>query len=104
MEFLLIGVFSILDLVGFYILFEGILIPMFLIIGIWGSREEKVQASYYFFFYTFIGSVFMLLAIFTLYGQTGTTDYQALCCASKDAELQYLVFFRLLFKFGHQNT
>ena len=46
----------------------------------------------------------MLLAIFTLYGQTGTTDYQALCCASKDAELQYLVFFRLLFKFGHQNT
>nr|YP_004935624.1 NADH dehydrogenase subunit 4 [Eunapius subterraneus]ACY35556.1 NADH dehydrogenase subunit 4 [Eunapius subterraneus] len=92
MEFLLIGVFSVLDLVGFYILFEGILIPMFLIIGIWGSREEKVQASYYFFFYTFIGSVFMLLAIFTLYGQTGTTDYQALCCASKDAELQYLVF------------
>ena len=66
-------VFSALDLVGFYILFEGILIP----IGIWGSREEKVQASYYFFFYTFIGSVFMLLAVFTLYGQTGTTDYQA---------------------------
>ena len=50
MEFLLIGVFSILDLVGFYILFEGILIPMFLIIGIWGSREEKVQASIIFSF------------------------------------------------------
>ncbi|MGI9535084.1 MAG: proton-conducting transporter membrane subunit, partial [Thermodesulfobacteriota bacterium] len=60
-EVLLMGVFLILDLVGFYILFEGILIPMFLIIGVWGSREEKIQASYYFFFYTFIGSVFMLL-------------------------------------------
>lgn len=78
-EVLLLGVFSILDLIGFYILFEGILIPMFLIIGVWGSREEKVQASYYFFFYTFLGSVFMLLAIFTLYSHAGTTDYQALC-------------------------
>ena len=50
MEVLLIGVFTVLDLVGFYILFEAILIPMFLIIGIWGSREEKVRAAYYFFF------------------------------------------------------
>lgn len=50
MEVLLMGVFTVLDLVGFYVLFEGILIPMFLIIGIWGSREEKIQASYYFFF------------------------------------------------------
>ena len=66
MEFLLIGFFSILDLVGFYILFEGILIPMFLIIGIWGSREEKVQASYYFFFYTFIGSVFYVISYICL--------------------------------------
>ena len=60
------GVFSALDLLLFYILFEGILIPMFLLIGIWGSREEKVRASYYFFFYTLIGSVFMLLGIFQL--------------------------------------
>nr|YP_009020813.1 NADH dehydrogenase subunit 4 [Polymastia littoralis]AHM12894.1 NADH dehydrogenase subunit 4 [Polymastia littoralis] len=91
-ELLLIGVFTILDLVGFYILFEGILIPMFLIIGIWGSREEKIQASYYFFFYTFIGSVFMLLAIFSLYSHAGTTDYQALCCLSFEREFQYFIF------------
>ena len=91
-EILLIGVFSILDLVGFYILFEAILIPMFLIIGIWGSREEKVLAAYYFFFYTFIGSVFMLLAIFYLYSHTGTTDYLALCCLQFEKELQYLIF------------
>lgn len=91
-ELLLIGVFTILDLVGFYILFEGILIPMFLIIGIWGSREEKIQASYYFFFYTFLGSVFMLLAIFSLYSHAGTTDYQALCCLSFEREFQYFIF------------
>jgi len=86
------GVFTILDLVGFYILFEGVLIPMVLIIGIWGSREEKVQAAYYFFFYTFIGSVFMLLAIFFLYDQVGTTDYQTLCCQHYEKELQYFIF------------
>ena len=91
-EELLIGVFTVLDLVGFYILFEGILIPMFLIIGIWGSREEKIKASYYFFFYTFMGSVFMLLGIFTLYGNAGSTDYQILCCLKIEKGLQYLVF------------
>nr|YP_010868445.1 NADH dehydrogenase subunit 4 [Hydrozoanthus antumbrosus]YP_010868470.1 NADH dehydrogenase subunit 4 [Hydrozoanthus tunicans]WGU19943.1 NADH dehydrogenase subunit 4 [Hydrozoanthus antumbrosus]WGU19982.1 NADH dehydrogenase subunit 4 [Hydrozoanthus tunicans] len=78
LEILLMGVFSALDLLLFYILFEGILIPMFLLIGIWGSREEKVRASYYFFFYTLIGSVFMLLGIFQLYDIAGTTDYQTL--------------------------
>jgi len=86
------GVFTTLDLVLFYILFEGILIPMFLIIGIWGSREEKIQASYYFFFYTFLGSVFMLLTIFTVYRYAGTTDYQALCCLQFRKELQYFIF------------
>ena len=91
-EFLLMGVFTVLDLVGFYILFEGVLIPMFLIIGIWGSREEKIQASYYFFFYTFIGSVFMLLAIFVLYSYAGTMDYQALCSLRFENSLQYFIF------------
>ena len=49
---LLIGVFTVLDLLGFYVFFEGVLIPMFLIIGVWGARELKITASYYFFFYT----------------------------------------------------
>nr|YP_009139591.1 NADH dehydrogenase subunit 4 [Platyzoanthus mussoides]AKF78613.1 NADH dehydrogenase subunit 4 [Platyzoanthus mussoides] len=78
LEALLIGVFLVLDLLLFYILFEGILIPMFLLIGVWGSREEKVRASYYFFFYTFAGSAFMLFGVFQLYRNTGTTDYQIL--------------------------
>lgn len=86
------GVFTILDLVGFYILFEGVLIPMFLIIGVWGTREEKIQASYYFFFFTFVGSVFMLLAIFLLYSHAGITDYQTLCSLKIESKLQYFLF------------
>ena len=78
LDLLLIGVFSVLDILGFYILFEGILIPIFLIIGIWGSRTEKIRASYYFFFYTLIGSVLMLISIIYIYTLTGTTDYQTL--------------------------
>nr|YP_009160772.1 NADH dehydrogenase subunit 4 [Myriopathes japonica]YP_010697714.1 NADH dehydrogenase subunit 4 [Myriopathes ulex]AGN48521.1 NADH dehydrogenase subunit 4 [Myriopathes japonica]WCF76512.1 NADH dehydrogenase subunit 4 [Myriopathes ulex] len=92
LEVLLMGVFSALDLLLFYILFEGILIPMFLLIGIWGSREEKVRASYYFFFYTFIGSVFMLLGIFQLYSCTGTTDYQTLLNINLPPSTQKWIF------------
>ncbi len=92
LELLLVGVFTIRDLVGFYIFFEGVLIPMFLIIGVWGAREAKIRASYYFFFYTFLGSVFMLLSIFTLYSLTGVTDFQVLCNLKMEAGLQYWVF------------
>ena len=99
-EVLLLGVFTILNLIGFYILFEGILIPMFLIIGVWGSREEKVQASYYFFFYTFLGSVFMLLAIFSLYSHAGTTDYQVLCSLQIEKNLQYFIFLGFFLSFA----
>ena len=97
MEILLIGVFTIVDLVGFYILFEGILIPMFLMIGVWGSREEKVQASYYFFFFTFLGSVFMLLGIFIFYINTGLTDYQSLCGQEFEKKVQYILFLSFFF-------
>jgi len=77
-EFLLIGVFCVLDVFMFYIFFESILIPMFLIIGVWGSRERKMLASYYFFLYTLLGSVVMLLSILYIYLQVGTTDYEIL--------------------------
>ena len=86
------GVFSVFYLVGFYIFFEGVLIPIFLIIGYLGFREKKIQACYYFFFYTFIVSVFMLFAIFSLYSHAGTTYYQALCCLKLERELQYFIF------------
>lgn len=73
--FLLIIVFSVLDFISFYIIFEITLIPIFLIIGIWGSRIEKIQASFYFFFYTLVGSLLMLLSIFKLFKITGSVDY-----------------------------
>lgn len=88
----LMGVFTIMDLLGFYILFEAILIPMFLIIGIWGSREEKVKAAYYFFFYTLIGSLLMLLSIFKIYSITGTTNYHTLLTVELPNNLQFWLF------------
>lgn len=77
-EFLLINVFAVLDLFFFYIFFEGVLIPMFIIIGVWGSRQRKIHAAYQFFFYTLLGSILMLLGIIVIYFQAGTTDIQIL--------------------------
>lgn len=71
--FLLIHVFCVLDLFLFYIFFESILIPMFCVIGIWGSRDRKIHAAYQFFLYTLIGSVIMLLGIIYIYVITGST-------------------------------
>jgi NADH-quinone oxidoreductase subunit M len=73
LETMMLGVFCALDLVLFYVLFEAGLIPMFLIIGIWGGKR-RVYASFKFFLYTFVGSVLMLLAIMSMYWYTGTTD------------------------------
>lgn len=78
LEFFLIGVFSILDLLLFYIFFESVLIPMYLIVGVWGSRERKIRAAYFFFIYTLLGSVLMLLSILYIYYQVGSTDYEIL--------------------------
>ncbi len=83
LETLMIGVFCALDLVLFYLFFEGGLIPMFLIIGVWGG-PRRVYASFKFFLYTLLGSVLMLLAIIAMYWQSGTTDIAA---AVQDAEL-----------------
>lgn len=96
METMLIIVFCILDLLLFYVFFESILIPMFLIVGIWGSRERKIRAAYLLFLYTLIGSVLMLLAILLIYSITGTTTYTNLLTVSFDESLQkflWLAFF-----------
>ena len=77
LETLMIGVFCALDLVLFYVFFEGGLIPMFLIIGIWGGAR-RVYASFKFFLYTLLGSVLMLLAIMAMYWEAGTTDIPTL--------------------------
>lgn len=93
---MLIAVFTVLDLLGFYIFFEAVLIPMFLIIGIWGARVQKITASYYFFFYTLVGSLLMLLSILYIFNQTGTTDYLSLISynwTQKEEILLFLAFF-----------
>ncbi len=77
LETLMLGVFMALDLVLFYLFFEAGLIPMFLIIGIWGGKD-RIYASFKFFLYTFLGSVLMLVAMVAMYADAGTTDIEAL--------------------------
>ncbi len=95
LETLMIGVFCALDLVLFYLFFEGGLIPMFLIIGIWGG-QRRVYASFKFFLYTLLGSVLMLLAIMAIYWEAGTTDIPTLMAHDFPASMQtwlWLAFF-----------
>ncbi len=95
LETLMIGVFCALDLVLFYLFFEGGLIPMFLIIGIWGGKR-RVYASFKFFLYTLVGSLLMLVAILAMYGKAGTTDITVLLNTDFPKEMQtwlWLAFF-----------
>jgi NADH-quinone oxidoreductase subunit M len=95
LETLMIGVFCALDLVLFYLFFEGGLIPMFLIIGVWGG-ERRVYASFKFFLYTLLGSVLMLLALMAMYWHAGTTDIPTLLSHRFPADMQWwlwLAFF-----------
>ncbi len=95
LETLMIGTFAALDLTLFYLFFEGGLIPMFLIIGVWGG-PRRVYASFKFFLYTFLGSVLMLLAIMALYWDAGTTDIPTLMHHAFPRSLQtwaWLAFF-----------
>jgi NADH-quinone oxidoreductase subunit M len=95
LETLMIGVFCALDLVLFYLFFEGGLIPMFLIIGVWGGKR-RVYASFKFFLYTLLGSVLMLLALMAMYWHAGTTDIPTLLTHKFPADMQWwlwLAFF-----------
>ncbi|MDR3424360.1 MAG: NADH-quinone oxidoreductase subunit M [Alphaproteobacteria bacterium] len=77
LESMMIGMFTSLDFILFYVFFEGVLLPMFLIIGVWGG-EKRVYAAYKFFLYTFLGSVLMLIAIIAMALHLGTTDMTAM--------------------------
>ncbi|MBU6444133.1 MAG: NADH-quinone oxidoreductase subunit M [Alphaproteobacteria bacterium] len=95
LETLMIGVFCALDLLLFYVFFEGGLIPMFLIIGVWGG-PRRVYASFKFFLYTLLGSVLMLLAVMAMYLQAGTTDITVLLHTHFSVAMQFwlwLAFF-----------
>ena len=95
LETLMVGMFCALDFFVFYIFFEGVLIPMFLIIGVWGG-VRRVYAAFKFFLYTLVGSVLMLLAILAIYLNTGTTDIPTLLTTRLPVEMQFwlwLAFF-----------
>lgn len=77
-EGFILVVFTSLDLLLFYTFFEAVLIPMFIVIGIWGSRERKIRAAYMFFLYTLFGSLFMLLGLVLIFFETGTIDFNYL--------------------------
>ena len=99
LETLMIGTFAALDLTLFYLFFEGGLIPMFLIIGVWGG-PRRVYASFKFFLYTFFGSVLMLLAIMALYWDAGTTDIPTLMHHAFPRSLQIWAWFAFLASFA----
>ncbi|VAV98718.1 NADH-ubiquinone oxidoreductase chain M [hydrothermal vent metagenome] len=99
LETLMIGVFCALDIVLFYLFFEGGLIPMFLIIGVWGGKN-RVYASYKLFLYTLLGSVLMLLAMLYMYFQAGTTDIPTLMQYGFDVNAQIWLFLAFFASFA----
>ena len=99
LESLMIGVFCSLDLVIFYLFFEGGLIPMFLIIGIWGG-PRRVYSAFKFFLYTLLGSVLLLIAIISIYWITGTTDVVKLLDINIPQEYQYLLWLAFFSSFA----
>ena len=99
MESFMIGVFCSLDLVVFYLFFEAGLIPMFLIIGIWGG-ERRVYSAFKFFLYTLLGSVLMLVAIISIYWIAGTTDVEKLYEIGVDAKYQKLLWLAFFSSFA----
>jgi NADH-quinone oxidoreductase subunit M len=99
METMLVGVFVALDFVVFYMFFEGVLIPMYLIIGVWGG-PRRVYAAVKFFLYTLTGSVLMLLALLAMWFQAGTTDISVLLHTHFPLEMQRWLFFAFLASFA----
>lgn len=99
-ELFLLIIFSVLDLMLFYIFFEAILIPMYLIIGVWGSRERKIRAVYLFFFYTLCGSLLMLIGILYIYNQVGTLNLEYLLTWNFSLTEQIFLWFAFFFSFA----
>ncbi len=99
LETMMVGMFAALDMLVFYVFFEGVLIPMFLIIGVWGGAR-RVYAAFKFFLYTLLGSVLMLLAILYLWYNAGTTDIPALFQYQVPRAAQTWIFFAFFASFA----
>jgi NADH-quinone oxidoreductase subunit M len=99
LETMMVGMFSAQDFIIFYMFFEGVLIPMFLIIGVWGGAR-RVYASFKFFLYTLAGSILMLLALLAIWYSTGTTDLAVLMQARFPAQMQFWLFLAFFASFA----
>ena len=99
LETLLLAVFLVLDIFLFYIFFESILPPLFLLIGMFGSNN-KVRASFYLFLYTLLGSLFLLLSILSIHSITGTTDFDALFKNNLNFNSQLFLFYGIFIAFA----
>lgn len=99
-ELLIILVFLVLDLVWFYIFFEAILIPFFILIGLYGSRVRKIHAAYLLFFYTVTGSIWMLFSIMYIYLHTGTTNIQLLWSVEFDTTVETFLWITFFLSFS----
>ena len=99
LETLLLAVFLVLDMLFFYIFFESILPPLFILIGLFGSKN-KVRASFYFFLYTLWGSLFLLLSILAMSSIMGTTDFDALFKTNFDYQTQIYLFLGIMIAFA----
>jgi NADH-quinone oxidoreductase subunit M len=100
LETMMVGMFCALDYLLFYTFFEGVLIPMFIIIGVWGSGKRRIYAAFKFFLFTLLGSVLMLLALLAMYLQVGTTDIPTLLRTNFVCETQYWLWLALFASFA----
>ena len=100
LETMMVGMFCALDFVLFYVFFEGVLIPMFVIIGIWGSGDRRVYAAFKFFLFTLLGSVLMLLALLAMYLFADTTDIPTLLATDFPATMQTWLWWAMFASFA----
>jgi NADH-quinone oxidoreductase subunit M len=100
LETMMIGMFSALDYVLFYVFFEGVLIPMFVIIGIWGSGPRRIYAAFKLFLFTLLGSVLMLVALLAMYVQAGTTDIPTLLATHYGYNMQVWLWLAMFASFA----
>lgn len=100
LESILFGVFCSLDILVFYVFFEAVLIPMYFVIGVFGSKKRRVRASYLLFLYTLFSSMFMFIAILMIYLSFGTTDYQTLKTVQFDPFFERFCWFAFFLSFA----
>ena len=100
LETLQIAVFVVLDLLLFYVFFESVLIPLYLIVGIWGASEARIRAAFLLFLYTLAGSLFMLLAIMVIYQNVGSTDFAVISLSEISLDSQKILWLSFFLAFA----